>query len=78
LNVEIPVHESTAVGSFIAEQQPGIILTIILRGLLEGVLAGKVVLRPQQFDRVFKQIETLRQQGLVDEYVEGLLKSLRH
>jgi hypothetical protein len=78
LNLTLPIHGNTAIGAFIGEQNPNVILTTLLRGLLEGVVAGKVVLRPNQIDQVLMQIDLLKRQGVVDESIDNLLKTLRH
>jgi hypothetical protein len=77
LNLVLPIHENTAIGTFIGEQNPNVVLTTLLRGLLEGVVAGAVVLRPNQIDQVLMQIDLLKRQGVVDESMENLLKTLR-
>jgi hypothetical protein len=76
LNLALPIHENTAIGAFIKEQQPNALLAIILRGLLEGVNARTVVLRPSQIEQVLTQFDLLKRQGVVDESFDELLKGL--
>lgn len=75
--LELPIHENTAVGTFIIEQLPALQLNMLLKGLLQGVLDGTVVMRPDQIDRVTAQLETLHRQGIVDESVISLLQHPR-
>lgn len=77
LNLELPIHENSAIGTFILEQVPRLRLNTLLKGLLQGVLDGEVVLRPDQIDQVTAQLETLQRQGIVDEGVAKLLSCPR-